>query len=149
MGQIEDKFTEKGYQIKVPEKLTILCPAVRVGNTVRTSGHVSVNTRGKVGTDVTVEEAYDGARDAILDCLGSVKWLIGDLDKIKRIVHVLGMVNAGEDFSNTPGVINGATELLIDVWGNEAGWHTRSAVGLYQLPGNSSVELELTVEVTD
>ena len=149
MGQIEDKFTEKGYQIKVPEKLTILCPAVRVGNTVRTSGHVSVNTRGKVGTDVTVEEAYDGARDAILDCLGAVKWLIGDLDKIKRIVHVLGMVNAGEDFSNTPGVINGATELLIDVWGNEAGWHTRSAVGLYQLPGNSSVELELTVEVTD
>lgn len=149
MGQIEDKFAEKGYQINVPEKLTILCPAVRVGNTVRTSGHVSVNTRGKVGTDVTVEEAYDGARDAILDCLGAVKWLIGDLDKIKRIVHVLGMVNAGEDFSNTPGVINGATELLIDVWGDEAGWHTRSAVGLYQLPGNSSVELELTVEVAD
>jgi enamine deaminase RidA (YjgF/YER057c/UK114 family) len=102
-----------------------------------------------VGGEVTLEEAYQGAREAILGCLGAVKWAVGDLDKVTRVVKLLGMVNCAEGFSNTPAVIHGATDLLLELFGPEAGWHARSAVGLYQLPGNCAVEIELIVEVRD
>jgi enamine deaminase RidA (YjgF/YER057c/UK114 family) len=96
-----------------------LAPAVRTGNLVFTSGQVSTLT-GKVGTEVTTEQAYQAAREVILRCLG-----------------------------DTPSVIHGATDTLIELFGQEIGWHARSAVGLYQLPGNVSVEIELIVEVRD
>lgn len=125
-----------------------LAPAVRTGNLVYTSGACSAQ-KGKLGTEVTVEQGYAAARDAILQCLGSVQWLVGDLDRVTRVVKLLGMVNCGEGFSNTPAVIHGATETLIEIFGEEKGWHARSAVGLYQLPGDASVEIELIVEVQD
>jgi enamine deaminase RidA (YjgF/YER057c/UK114 family) len=125
-----------------------LAPAVRTGNLVYTSGACSAQ-KGKLGTEVTVEQGYAAAKDAILQCLGSVQWLIGDLDRVTRVVKLLGMVNCGEGFSNTPAVIHGATDTLIEIFGQEKGWHARSAVGLYQLPGDASVEIELIVEVRD
>ncbi len=147
MGRIEERLTELGLEIPAaaPGKLA---PAVRTGNLVYTSGATSAAT-GKVGTDVTLEQAYDGAKDAILRCLGSVQWLVGDLNKVTRIVKMLGMVNCADGFSNTPAVIHGATDTLVAIFGQEVGWHTRSAIGVYQLPGNAAVEIELIVEVRD
>ena len=125
-----------------------LAPAVRTGNLVYTSGSVS-KVIGKVGSDVTVEEGYQGAREAILGCLASVAWAVGDLDKVTRVVKILGMVNCAEGWFKTPEVIHGATDLLIEVFGQEKGWHARSAIGVYQLPINAAVEIELIVEVAD
>ena len=143
---IEEKLATKHLQLPQPGAKGKLRPAIQIGNIVRTSGQTSPQT-GKVGKDVTVEQGYEAAREAILRALTAVKGVVGDLDKVKRIVHVLGMVNAAEDFHDMPLVIHGATELLLDLWGEDAGWHTRSAIGVYQLPGNAAVEIELTVEV--
>jgi enamine deaminase RidA (YjgF/YER057c/UK114 family) len=146
---VNEKLKELGLEVKVPSgPRGKLAPAVRTGNLVFTSGSTS-SVVGKVGSDVTVEQAYQGSREAILACLGAVKWLIGDLSKVTRVVKLLGMVNCAEGFYNTPAVIHGATDLLQELFGEEAGWHARSAVGLYQLPGNCSVEIEMIVEVRD
>jgi len=147
--KIEDKLLAKHLKLPDPPKQRgKLRPAIRVGSVVRTSGHTSTLT-GKVGKDVTVEQGYEAARDCLLKCLTAVKGVAGDLEKVKRIIHVFGMVNAAEGFTNMPQVIHGATDLLLELWGDDAGWHTRSAIGVYQLPGNSAVEIELTVEVGD
>jgi enamine deaminase RidA (YjgF/YER057c/UK114 family) len=146
---IDQKLREMGLAVKEPSGTRgKLAPAVRTGNLVYTSGNTSSQV-GKVGREVTTEQAYQGAREAILACLGAVKWLVGDLDRITRVVKLLGMVNCAPDFYDTPSVIHGATDLLLELFGPEAGWHARSAVGLYQLPGNCAVEIELIVEVRD
>lgn len=143
--RIEERLRELG--LTIPEASPgKLAPAVRTGNLVYTSGACSAQ-KGKLGTEVTVEQGYAAAKDAILQCLGSVRWLIGDLNQVTRVVKLLGMVNCGEGFSDTPSVIHGATDTLIEIFGKEKGWHARSAVGLYQLPGDASVEIELIVEV--
>lgn len=144
---VVEKLKEMG--VEIPEvKPGILAPAVRTGNLVYTSGATSA-IEGKVGDDVTVEQAAEGARDAIIKCLASVQWLVGDLNKVTRVVKLLGMVNCAEGFSNTPPVINGATLFLHEAFGMEIGWHARSAIGVYQLPGNAAVEIEMIVEVQD
>lgn len=146
---VREKLQEMGLEVKEPSgPRGKLAPAVRTGNLVFTSGSTSSRT-GKVGAEVTVEEAYQAAREAILSCLGAVQWLVGDLNKVTRVVKLLGMVNCAEGFFNTPAVIHGATDLLLELFGPEAGWHARSAVGLYQLPGNAAVEIEIIVEVQD
>lgn len=147
MGRIEERLKELNLEIPAasPGKLA---PAVRTGNLVYTSGATSGVT-GKVGGNVNLEQGYEGAKDAILRCLGSVQWLIGDLNKVTRIVKILGMVNCAEGFSNTPAVIHGATDTLIAIFGQEVGWHARSAIGVYQLPGDAAVEIEIIVEVRD
>ncbi len=146
---IEEKLKAKHLALpEAPKQRGKLRPAIRVGNIVRTSGHTSTVT-GKLGKEVTVDQGYEAARETLLKCLTSVKSVTGDLQKVKRIVHVLGLVNAGESFVQMPQVIHGATDLLLELWGEDAGWHTRSAIGVYQLPGNSAVEIELTVEVGD
>ena len=144
---INGKLKELGLEIPAasPGKLA---PAVRTGNLVYTSG-ASSRVTGKVGDNVTVEQGYEAARQAILGCLGSVQWLVGDLGKITRVVKILGMVNCAEGFSNTPAVIHGATDTLVAIFGQEVGWHARSAIGVYQLPGDAAVEIEIIVEVKD
>lgn len=144
---VADRAKEMGLTIPQanPAKLA---PAVRTGNLVYTSGATSQIT-GKVGGEVTVEQGYEAARQAILGCLGSVQWLVGDLDKVTRVVKILGMVNCAEGFSNTPAVIHGATDTLIELFGQEKGWHARSAIGVYQLPGDAAVEIEIIVEIAD
>jgi enamine deaminase RidA (YjgF/YER057c/UK114 family) len=147
--KIEDKLAAKHLKLpEAPKQRGKLRPAIRVGPVVRTSGHTSTLT-GKLGKEVTVEQGYEAAKETILKCLMAVKTVTGDLDKVKRVIHVLGLVNAAEGFTQMPQVIHGATDLLLELWGEDAGWHTRSAIGVFQLPGNSAVEIELTVEAAE
>ena len=101
---------------------------------------------GKVGADVTVEEAYQHARLTGLGLLAAMEQALGSLDRVERIVKLLGMVNCTPEFGQSPAVINGCSDLFVDVFG-EAGWHARSAVGLNALPNGITVEIEAIVEV--
>jgi enamine deaminase RidA (YjgF/YER057c/UK114 family) len=146
----EAKLREMGYEL-APVELNAgrLMLAVRTGNLVYTSGSVSrwgdKQIIGKVGKDLTVEEGYEGAKFAALNCLQATKSLIGSLDNIVRTIKMLGMVNVAPGFNNTPGVIHGASDLLIAVFG-DAGRHARSAVGM-QIPSDFAVEVEIIFEV--
>ncbi len=127
--------------------------AVRTGNLVFLSGHGphqadgTLLFTGKIGKDLTVEQGQEAARLVAINLLSSLKAEIGDLKKVRRIVKVLGMVNAVEGFKDQPKVINGASDLLVDVFGKERGAHARSAVGMASLPFNIPVEIEMIVEV--
>ena len=125
--------------------------AVQVGNLLIVSGHGPRREgepymTGKVGRDFTTEQAYEAAKVVMLNCLASVQREIGDLDRVKRVVKLLGMVNCTEDFTEHPSVINGASDLLVELYG-EAGRHARSAVGMQQLPMSIPVEIEMILEV--
>jgi enamine deaminase RidA (YjgF/YER057c/UK114 family) len=104
---------------------------------------------GKVGTGVTPEEAYQSARLTALSMLGSLKRELGDLDRVTAWLKVLGMVNAAPGFTELPAVINGFSDLILELYGPEAGQHARSAVGMAQLPWNIPVEVEAEVVVGD
>lgn len=119
----------------------------RSGNLLFVSGHGSKKTLGKVGDTLTVEEGYEAAREACIHCLESIRMACGDLDNVANFVKVLGMVNAAPDFTKHPAVINGVSDLLIEVFGQEIGSHARSAVGMSSLPGNIAVEVEMIVEL--
>jgi enamine deaminase RidA (YjgF/YER057c/UK114 family) len=101
--------------------------------------------KGKLGKDLTVEQGYQSARDAGLIMLAKIRTALGSLDRVKRVVKVLGMVNSAEGFGDQPKVVNGFSDLMVDVFG-DAGKHARSAVGMAGLPGNSPVEVEMIVE---
>jgi enamine deaminase RidA (YjgF/YER057c/UK114 family) len=102
--------------------------------------------KGKLGKDLTVEQGREAARQAGLIMLTKIRSALGSLDRVKRVVKVLGMVNSAEGFGDQPLVINGFSDLMVEVFG-EAGKHARSAVGMAGLPGNSPVEVEMIVEV--
>jgi enamine deaminase RidA (YjgF/YER057c/UK114 family) len=154
--KVEEKL--KGMGLELPPRPTPMgnyVGAVQTGNLVFVSGHgprgVTVQKfRGKVGRDLTVEEGYAVAREVMLHCLTSLKAVIGDLDRVQRIVKLLGMVNCTEDFYQQPAVINGASDLLVELFGDN-GRHARSAVGMQSLPGTAegsiAVEIEMIVEV--
>ena len=125
-------------------------PAVRTGDLVYTSGQLpmvdgALPATGKVGADVTPEQAKDLARACALNALAAIDALVG-LDAVARVVKVVGFVASAPDFTGQPGVVNGASELLGEVFG-EAGRHARSAVGVAALPLDAPVEVELTVEL--
>lgn len=143
---VERNLKEMGLEIPVPSGGGLLAPAVRVGNLIFTSGHTSPET-GKVGKDLSEEEAVEAARKAMVNVLGNLRSAVPDFNRVKRVVKLLGLVNCAEGFSNTPDVMNGATKLLLEVFGEEVGRHSRSAVGVYQLPNNAAVEIEMIVEV--
>ena len=126
--------------------------AVRTGNYVYLAGHGPKKAdgslvTGKVGKDLRLEQAQEAARLTPIDLLSTLKSEIGDLKKVKRVVKVLGMVNATDNFKDHPKVINGASDLFVSVFGNERGKHARSAVGMASLPFNIAVEIEMIVEV--
>jgi len=126
---------------------------VRTGNLVFTSGKGPQQPdgsymTGKVGADLTTEQGYEAARLTAIQQLASLKAELGDLNKVKRVVKVLGMVNAAPDFTEQSQVINGFSDLMVEVFG-EKGKHARSAVGMGSLPGNIAVEIEMIVEVKD
>ena len=126
--------------------------AVKVGNVLFVSGHGpdlgnGKYIRGKVGRDLTVDEAVEAARATALCILATIDSVVG-LDHVRRIVKVLGMVNTAPGFNKTPSVINGASDLFIQIWG-EDGRAARSAVGLAELPFDIAVEIELVAEVDD
>lgn len=127
--------------------------AVRVGNLIFLSGHGPLKAdgsymTGKVGKDATLEQAFMAARQTAISMLSTLKAEVGDLNKVKRVVKVLGMVNCTEDFTDQPKVMNGFSDLLVSVYG-EKGIHARSAVGVISLPGNMMVEVEMIVEVSE
>jgi enamine deaminase RidA (YjgF/YER057c/UK114 family) len=127
--------------------------AVRTGNLLFLAGKGpqkpdGTYITGKVGADRTIEEGYEAARLTAINQLAVLKAELGSLDKVKRIVKVLGMVNAVEDFTNQPEVINGFSDLMVEVFG-ERGKHARSAVGMASLPRGITVEVELIVEIEE
>lgn len=126
--------------------------AVRTGNLVFLSGHGSRRDEehafaGKLGRDVDVAYGQEAAQQAILNCLATLKLAIGDLDRVTRIVKLLCFVNSDESFGETYLVANGASDLLVKMFGEERGPHARSAVGMATLPFGLSVEIELVAEV--
>lgn len=120
-------------------------PAIRTGNLVYTSGQVARSYSGKVGAEVSAEDANTAARDCALAALAAVDALVG-LDSVVRVVKVVGFVASATGFTGQPGVINGASDVLAEIFG-AAGQHARSAVGVAELPLGVPVEVELIVEV--
>lgn len=152
MSQIEQRIIDLGFVLPETAKpLAAYIPAVQSGNLVFTSGQLpmiagSLAETGKVGGSVSPERAKELATVCALNALAAVKTVIGDLDKIKRIVKVVGFVSSTPEFSGQPAVVNGASEFLGEVFG-EKGIHARSAVGVAVLPLDAPVEIELIVEV--
>jgi enamine deaminase RidA (YjgF/YER057c/UK114 family) len=121
-----------------------------VGNLLFMAGNtagVDWTPKGKVGRDVTVEQGYQAARQTGLIMLSKVRAALGSLDKVKRVVKVLGMVNSADGFGDQPKVMNGFSDLMVEVFGEQIGRHARSAVGMAALPSNASVEVEMILEV--
>ncbi|GBD11808.1 hypothetical protein HRbin23_01487 [bacterium HR23] len=150
----EQKLQELGLSLPPPPSPAAnYVTAVRTGNLVYLAGHGprrpdGTYITGKVGRDLTPAQAYDAARQVGLNLLASLKACIGDLGKVKRVVKVLGMVNADPSFTEHPRVINGCSDLFVAVFG-EKGRHARSAVGMGSLPFNIPVEIEAIVEVEE
>lgn len=151
MSRIEARLAERGLEVpEVAKPVAAYVPAVTAGSTVYTSGQLPfVNgvlpVTGKVGAEVSAEDAHALARTAVLNALAAVKSLVGDLDRVTRIVKITGFVASDPAFTGQPGVMNGASELIGEVFG-DAGIHARSAVGVAVLPLDSPVEIELIAE---
>jgi enamine deaminase RidA (YjgF/YER057c/UK114 family) len=152
MGKVELRINELKLSLPdVPKPVASYIPAKQTGNLVFTAGQLpmlngELISKGLLGQDVEIEEANKAARICTLNALAAIKGVIGDLDRIKQIVRVVGYVASVPTFTQQPAVVNGASELLLEVFG-ENGKHARSAVGMAVLPLNASVEIELTVEV--
>jgi enamine deaminase RidA (YjgF/YER057c/UK114 family) len=149
----EARIKELGLSLPQPPKPGgNYVPGVRVGNLLFLSGHGPGRAdgaplaRGKVGRDLSLEDGYKAAREVGINLLGTARALLGSLDKVKRVVKVLGMVNSAEGFGDQPKVINGFSDLMVEVFG-ENGRHARSAVGMAELPSGIPVEIEMILEV--
>ena len=147
---IADRLTELGLELPpLPNPAGNYVHWVRTGNLLYLSGKgPGRGALGKVGADVSVEIAYGHARDVGLVLIAVMRDALGDLDRVSRVVKVLGMVNAAPDFGEHPQVINGCSDLFVEVFG-ERGKHARSAVGVGSLPGQITVEIEVIVECMD
>jgi enamine deaminase RidA (YjgF/YER057c/UK114 family) len=152
--EIEKKLRELGHELpNVPVPAANYIGYVRVGNLLFIGGNIgringALKYRGKVGDTVTLEQAYEAARNCALNHLSIMKAALGDLDKVERIVKVLGYVNTADGFTDMPKVVNGESDLFVDLWG-ERGRHTRAAVGVASLSQDAPVETEVTVEVKE
>ncbi len=151
----EQKLSDIGIELGEPnEPVANFIPSVRTGNLLYVAGHIprmpdgSVLHQGKVGREVTEQQGYEGARQAMINCLAAVKAATGSLDKVTRVVKLLVMVNADPEFERHFAVGNGASDLLVELYGDQ-GRHARSAVGMAGLPLRAPVEVEMIVEVTD
>lgn len=150
----ESRLKELGIALPAPPSpIATYVPAVKVGDLLFASGHGPAAApdgktyAGKVGRDLTLEEGRAAARLVGLNVLASVRRTLGSLDRVVRVVKVLGMVNATEDFTQQPQVVNGFSDLLVEVFGEERGKGARSAVGMGSLPNNIPVEVEAVFEV--
>ncbi len=147
--RVEQRLQELGIELPEPVRpVATYVRYIRTGNLLFISGTGPTDAakKGKVGAEVSVEEAKQAAREVGLQILATAKDALGDLDRIKQTVKVLGMVNSAPDFDQQPQVINGCSDLFVEVLG-DAGRHTRSAVGMGALPGGISVEIECAFEV--
>jgi enamine deaminase RidA (YjgF/YER057c/UK114 family) len=135
-----------------PTPMANYVSAVRTGNLLFLSGHGPIRdgkptARGKVGKDLSVEQGYQVAREVGLLLLSTTRAQLGSLDKVRRVVKVLGMVASAEGFGDQPKVINGCSDLMVEVFGEAIGKHARSAVGMAELPVGIPVEIEMVLEV--
>jgi len=156
MGRIEDRLAELGLELPKPfappPGVEFKFDLVTVsGDLAYVSGHLptdgaEVLRQGKVGSDVSVEEGYEAARLTGLAIIASLKQELGELDRVGRWVKALGLVNCAPGFSKTPAVVNGFSDLVLEIWG-EAGRHARAAIGAAELPLDVPVEVEAVVEV--
>jgi enamine deaminase RidA (YjgF/YER057c/UK114 family) len=149
---VENKLKSLGLKLpEIPKPLGAYVPAIRVGDILFTSGQGpiiegKIKYQGKLGKDLTLEEGYEAAKLCALNCLSAIKMEIGDLDKIERIVKLVGFVNSAQGFTKQSLVINGASDLLQNLFG-EKGKHVRVSVGVSELPNNMAVELEIMVKL--
>jgi enamine deaminase RidA (YjgF/YER057c/UK114 family) len=152
LGKIDSRLKELIIFLpETPKPLAAYIPAKQTGHLVFTAGQLPIVngeliSKGLLGQDVEIIDANNAARICTLNALAAIKGVIGDLDRIKQIVRVVGYVASVPTFTQQPAVVNGASELLLEIFG-ENGKHARSAVGIAVLPLNASVEIELTVEV--
>jgi enamine deaminase RidA (YjgF/YER057c/UK114 family) len=149
-GLAEDNLKQKNIALPAPATpVGNYVPAVRSGNLLFLSGlgPGPSTPRGKVGKDLSLDQGYQAARATGLNLLATVRGTLGSLDKVKRIVKVLGMVNSAPGFTDQPKVINGFSDLMVEVFGEAIGKHARSAVGMAELPFNIPVEIEMVLEV--
>ena len=152
---IEDRLAEMGVAIPEPKPaLGSYVPAVLTGNLVFVSGNLPIQAdgsmlhSGKLGAGVSIEEGYAAARQCAINCLSAAKGIIGDLNIVWQVVKLRVLVNSDPDFTDQPSVANGASDLLVELFG-ESGKHARAAVGVASLPLGASVEVELVLEVSD
>ncbi len=150
----EARLKDKGITLPPPTSpLANYVGAVQTGNLLFLSGHGPLRPQGKfthvgkVGRDLTVEQGYQVAREVGLNLLATTRVTLGSLDRVKRVVKVLGMVNSAEGFGDQPKVINGFSDLMVEVFGETIGKHARSAVGMAGLPLGIPVEIEMILEV--
>ena len=150
----EARLKELGIELPVPSKpIANYVGAVRVGNLLFLSGHGPLRPEGKpsitgkVGRDVDVPQAYQAAREVGLHLLATARAELGSLDRVRRVVKVLGMVRSAEGFGQQPQVINGFSDLMVEIFGEQIGKHARSAVGMAELPMGIPVEIEMILEV--
>ncbi|MBZ4497224.1 RidA family protein [Dermacoccus sp. Tok2021] len=154
MAQVEQNLAKLGLEVpEVAKPVADYVPALREGNLVYTAGQLpmvagNLAATGKVGADVTPEQAAELACTCALNAIAAVKSVVGDLDTVTRVVKVVGFVASDPSFTGQPGVINGASELLGAAFG-DAGVHARSAVGVAVLPLDAPIEVEITVAVAD
>jgi enamine deaminase RidA (YjgF/YER057c/UK114 family) len=156
MPAIEARLSELGLRlpavVQAPPGVTFTFELVRVaGDVAYVSGHGPIDglaptITGKVGADVSVEQAYDAARATALSMLASLKAHFGDLDRVEGWIKALGLVNCAPGFNATPAVINGFSDLIVELWG-DAGRHARSAIGVAELPFDMPVEIEAIVQL--
>ena len=152
MGTVEERLRALGHTVPdVAPPVAVYVPAVQTGNLVYTSGQLPLVSgvlmgTGKVGAEVTPERAAQMAGQCALNAVAAIRALVGDLDRVVRVVKVVGFVASDPGFSGQPGVVNGASELLGAAFG-EAGVHARSAVGVAVLPLDAPVEVEVIVEI--
>jgi enamine deaminase RidA (YjgF/YER057c/UK114 family) len=152
-GSVEQRLRDLGIELpKVAAPVASYVPAVRLGNLVFLAGTGPLNPdgsrpQGKVGRDISVDQANQHARNVGLQLLAALRAEVGSLDKVTRVGRVFGMVNAAPDFTEHPKVINGCSDLFVQVFGDR-GRHARCAVGMGSLPFNMTVEIEAVVEVT-
>jgi enamine deaminase RidA (YjgF/YER057c/UK114 family) len=150
---IEEKLQQLNYVLPIlPASKGIYKRCLVDGNHLYVSGHISVNAdgssiTGKLGKDLDEEKGKAAARQCGLAMLSSIKDHFGNLDKVKRVIKILGMVNATTDYEKHPVVINGCSELFVALWGEDNGKGVRSAVGMGSLPGNVAVEIEAIFEI--
>ena len=149
----EARMKERNITLPAPPSpMANYVGAVRVGNLLFCSGHGPIRSdgkpmaQGKLGRELSVEQGYQVAREVGLNLLATTRASLGSLDKVRRVVKVLGMVNSAEGFGDQPKVINGFSDLMVEVFG-DAGKHARSAVGMAELPMGIPVEIEMILEV--
>jgi enamine deaminase RidA (YjgF/YER057c/UK114 family) len=152
MGAVEERLSALGHAVPdVAPPVAVYVPAVQTGSLVYTSGQLPLISgvlmgTGKVGAEVTPDQAAQMAAQCALNAIAAIRALVGDLDRVVRVVKVVGFVASDPGFSGQPGVVNGASELLGAAFG-EAGVHARSAVGVAVLPLDAPVEVEVIVEI--